>query len=109
MPRHDACVRICVLLLLAARLPAQLPLRSTMPDSVRQYVSTAMAAFRAHSVHQAEVDWRSLEDSVVARAANAQIPAGTWAALTWALRGVDVHSVLMPPEQMYCINALNRC
>lgn len=100
LPRHHACVRVCALLLLAARLPAQLPPRSTMPDSVRQYVSTAMAAFRAHSVHQAEVDWRSLEDSVVARAANAQIPASTWAALTWALRSVDAHSYLMPPEQM---------
>lgn len=71
-----------------------------MPDSVRQYVSKAMVAFRSHSVHQAEVDWRALEDSVLARAANAQNPAGTWAALTWALRTVDAHSLLMPPEWM---------
>jgi carboxyl-terminal processing protease len=98
--RHGACVRLCAFLLLAARLPAQSPARSTMPDSVRHYVSTAMAAFRAHSVHQADVDWRSLEDSVVARAAGAQIPASTWAALTWALRRVDAHSFLMPSEQM---------
>jgi hypothetical protein len=48
-----------------------------MPDSVRDYVSVAMTAFRTHSVHQAEVDWRALEDSVVARAADAQTPAGT--------------------------------
>ena len=100
LPRRDVCVRICALLLLAPRLPAQLPPRSTMPDSVRRYVSTAMAAFRTHSVHQAEVDWRSLEDSVVTRAANAQVPASTWDALTWALRGVDAHSFLMPPERM---------
>ena len=98
LPRHKVCVRICALLLLATRLPAQPPLRATMPDSVRQYVGTAMAAFRTHSVHQAEVDWRSLEDSVVARAVNAQTPAGTWAALAWALRSVDVHSFLLPPE-----------
>ncbi len=71
-----------------------------MPDSVRDYVSAAMTAFRSHSVHQAEVDWRSLEDSVVARAADAQTPAATWAALTWALRRVDIHSFLMPPERM---------
>jgi hypothetical protein len=71
-----------------------------MPDSVRQYVRTAMMAFRAHSVHKTEVDWRSLEDSVVARAGNAQTPSGTWAALTWALRSVDAHSFLMPSEQM---------
>ena len=83
-------------LLVAVRLRAQ-PLRSPMPDTVREYVSTAMTAFRTHSVHQAEVDWRSLEDSVVARAGDAQTPAGTWAALTGALRSVDAHSFLIPP------------
>lgn len=98
--RQECSAGVSALLLLSARLPAQPPPRSTMPDTVRQYVSAAMAAFRTHSVHRTEVDWRSLEDSVVARAANAQTPAGTWAALTWALRRVDPHSFLMPPEQM---------
>lgn len=97
-------VVVSVLLLFSARLPAQ-PSRSTMPDSVRDYLSAAMVAFRTHSVHQADVDWRSLEDSVVARAANAQTPAGTWAALTWALRHVDAHSFLMPPERMMMASA----
>ena len=98
MPWRYVCgAGVNALLLLSARLPAQ---QSTMPDSVRQYVSVAMAAFQTNSVHRTEVDWRSLEDSVVARAGNAQTPAGTWAALGWALRSVDPHSFLMPPEQM---------
>lgn len=98
--RRACGVGASALFLLSARLPAQPPPRSTMPDTVRQYVSAAMTAFRTHSVHRTEVDWLSLEDSVVGRAANAQAPAGTWAALTWALRRVDPHSFLMPPEQM---------
>ncbi len=84
------------LLLAATRLPAQAS-RSTMPDSVRGYIRDAMAAFRAHSVHRAEVNWRTLEDSVVAQSAGAQTPSGTWRALTSALRNVDGHSFLLPP------------
>lgn len=90
------------LLLAAVRLPAQ-PTSAAMPDSVRQYVRDAMAAFRAHSVHRAEVDWPALEDSVVAQSAGAQTPSGTWRALTWALRRVDPHSFLMPPPDKMAV------
>jgi carboxyl-terminal processing protease len=100
--RAASILRACgitttALLLVSARLPAQTP-QPAMPDSVRDYVSTAMAAFRSHSVHRGEVDWTALEDSVLARAASAQTPSETWRALTWALRRVDRHSFLMPPE-----------
>ncbi len=84
------------LLLAATRLPAQAP-RPAMPDSVRGYIRDAMAAFRAHSVHRTEVDWPTLEDSVIAQSAGAQRPSDTWRALTWALRNVDRHSFLLPP------------
>ncbi len=87
------------LFLLSASVPAQTPLRP-MPDSVRDYVNAAMASFRANSVHRSEVDWSALGDSVVARAAGAQTPSATWVALTWALRRVDPHSVLLPPQRM---------
>lgn len=82
------------LCLTAVRLPAQ-STPSTMPDSVRGYVRDVMTAFQAHSVHRAEVNWPALEDSVIARSANAQTPSDTWLALTWALRHVDQHSFLM--------------
>jgi len=97
--RRSCSIIAAALLLVSGRLPAQTT-RPALPDSVRGYVSAAMAAFRAHSVHRSEVDWPSLEDSVVARAAGAQTPAGTWTALTWALRRVDPHSFLLPPEGM---------
>jgi carboxyl-terminal processing protease len=87
---------VTALLLVTTRLPAQVP-RPTMPDSVRGYIRDAMAAFRAHSIHRAEVDWPTLEDSVVAQSAGAQSPSDTWRALTWALRSVDRHSYLLPP------------
>jgi hypothetical protein len=88
---------IAALVFLAAtRLPAQSPQRA-MPDSVRGYIRDAMAAFRAHSVHRTTVDWRTLEDSVVAQSDGAQTPSDTWSALTVALRSVDPHSFLMPP------------
>lgn len=97
---RGACGAIAAaLLVVAARLPAQTP-RPAMPDSVREYVSAAMAAFRAHSVHRSAVDWSSLEDSVIARAGGARTPTGTWLALTWALRRIDPHSFLLPPEGM---------
>jgi hypothetical protein len=97
-------LRVCgivaaALLLVSAPLSAQTP-KPVVPDSVRDYVSTAMGAFRSHSVHRSEVDWTALEDSVLARAGKAQTPAETWLALTWALRRVDRHSFLMPPERM---------
>lgn len=82
--------------LVSAPLVAQSP-TPAMPDSVRSYVREAMAVFRANSVHQSEVNWRALEDSVVSRSAGAQASDGTWMALTWALRRVDPHSFLMPP------------
>jgi carboxyl-terminal processing protease len=85
-----------ILLLAATRLPAQSP-RPAMPDSVRTYISEAMAAFRSRSVHRADVDWPALEDSVIARSAAARTPTETWRALTWALRSVDRHSFLLPP------------
>lgn len=89
--------RVCATLLFAAaRLPAQSP-RPAMPDSVRGYIRDAMAAFRAHSVHRTEVEWRALEDSVVAQSVGAQTPLDTWRAFTWALRSVDRHSFLLPP------------
>ena len=88
-----------VLILSSARLSGQQP-KSPMPDSVRDYVRVAMAAFRERSMHRAEVDWPSLEDSVVARADSAQTPRGTWRALTWALRRVDAHSYLLPPQRV---------
>jgi carboxyl-terminal processing protease len=93
------CGAALALFVVCARLPAQTPKR-VMPDSVRDYVTAAMAAFRTNSVHRGEVNWASLEDSVFARAAGAQVPAQTWRALTWALRRVDPHSFLMPPEAM---------
>ncbi|MDQ6737425.1 MAG: S41 family peptidase [Gemmatimonadota bacterium] len=83
------------MLFTAARLSAQAA--PAMPDSVRRYVHDAMAAFRSHSVHQSEIDWPSLEDSVLVRSTNARTPADTWQALTWALRSVDRHSYLLPP------------
>lgn len=97
--RRSCSIVAAVLLLVAARLPAQTP-RPAMPDSVRDYVSVAMAVFRENSVHRSEVDWTSLEDSVFARAAGAQTPTDTWLALTWALRRVDPHSFLRPSEKM---------
>lgn len=105
-PRGKTCTQecrwVCVVVLGAfmvqsTRLSAQQPAHSTMPDSVRQYVSAAMTALRIHSVHQATVDWHALEDSVVAHSAGAQTPAGTWLPLTSALRSVDPHSFLIPP------------
>jgi hypothetical protein len=95
--------RVCgiaaaALLLVFSPLPAQMP-QSAMPDSVRDYVSTAMAAFRSHSVHRSQVDWAALEDSVLTRAVNARTPAETWPVLTWALRRVDRHSFLMSARQ----------
>lgn len=85
-----------MLSLVSAPLVAQ-SATATMPDSIRGYVRDAMTLFRTNSVHQAEVDWRALEDSVITRSAGAQTPDDTWAALTWALRRVDQHSFLMPP------------
>lgn len=90
--RHAAWSVASVLLLCSTPLAAQ-----QMPDSVRQYVSDAIAIFRASSVHRDEVNWSALEDSVIARAGAAQTPAATWRALTLAFRGVDRHSFLMPP------------
>jgi carboxyl-terminal processing protease len=98
--RHRCCACVSAFLLLTTRLAAQSTTPPPMPDSVRDYISAAMTTFRTHSVHRADVDWQSLEDSVVARSGNAQTPAGTWRALTSALRGVDVHSFLMPPAAM---------
>lgn len=72
---------------------------TAMPDSVRGYVRDAMAKFRARSIHRDRVDWAALEHSVLARAAGARTPAGTWQALNWALRSVDRHSFLMPPQK----------
>ncbi|HEX7123920.1 MAG TPA: S41 family peptidase [Gemmatimonadaceae bacterium] len=85
-----------LLLLWPACLTAQVT-RPAMPDSVREYVRTAMELFRQRSVHRDSVDWTALEDSVLARAANAQVPADTWLALSWAFRSVDRHSFLQPP------------
>ena len=68
-----------------------------MPDSVREYIGDAIAAFRSHSVHRTEVDWPALEDSVVVQSRAAQVPSDTWRALMWALRRVDRHSFLRPP------------
>jgi carboxyl-terminal processing protease len=90
-------IAAAALLLVFAPLSAQTP-QPVMPDSVRDYVRAAMAAFRSHSVHRSEVDWTALEDSVFFRAASAQTPADTWLSLTWALRRVDRHSLLMPPD-----------
>lgn len=72
---------------------------TAMPDSVRGYVSDAMAKFRARSIHRDRVDWAALEASVLVRAENATTPAGTWQALNWALRTVDPHSFLMAPQK----------
>ena len=91
---------VVALLLAGTRLPAQAP-RPTMPDSVRGYIRDAMAAFRVNSVHRAETDWPTLEDSVIARSAGAQSPSDTWRALSWALWSVDRHSHLLPsPTKM---------
>jgi carboxyl-terminal processing protease len=90
---------VAALLLAATRLPAQGP-RPTMPDSVRGYIRDAMVAFRAHSIHRAEVDWPTLEDSVVAQSAGARSPSDTWRALARALRSVDRHSFLLPPPAL---------
>jgi carboxyl-terminal processing protease len=101
--RMVSCADMCgivasALLLVSMRLPAQT--RPAMPDSVREYVRAAMEQFRTHSVHRSAVDWTSLEESVLSRAADAQRPADTWMALTRALRSVDRHSFLLPPEGM---------
>lgn len=93
---RSTCRAIAALFFTVACLSAQ-PTPRALPDSVRGYVHDAMTAFRAHSVHQAEVDWRALEDSVLARSAGARTPADTWQVLTWALRSVDRHSFLLPP------------
>jgi C-terminal processing protease CtpA/Prc len=58
-----------------------------------------MVTFHSHSVHQAEVDWTALADSVFARSAGATKPSDTYKALTWALKRVDRHSFLMPPPE----------
>lgn len=94
------CIGLGAVLLTATPLGAQSP-PATMPDSVREYIREAMAAFRAHSVHRTVVDWPALEDSVVVRSAAAQMPSDTWRALIWALRKVDRHSFLRPtPDRM---------
>jgi hypothetical protein len=90
------CSAAIAALCLAPPLIAQTP-ASSMPDSVRAYIHDAMTIFREHSVHRSEVDWDALEASVFARSANAQTTEGTWAALTRALRSVDLHSFLQPP------------
>jgi len=64
---------------------------------VRSYIRDAMKVFRSQSVHRAEVDWAALEDSVLARSADAAKPSDTYKAITWALKRVDRHSFLMPP------------
>jgi carboxyl-terminal processing protease len=98
--RTIGVVALAMICVGSAPLLAQSP-PAAMPDSVRGYVHDAMAAFRAHSVHQAEVNWEALEDSVLSRSTGARTPEGTWAALTWALRRVDPHSLLMlSPEKM---------
>lgn len=110
VPILGLCAGAC--LWTAGALPAQRPPTPTtsptpqvegpdgtaMPDSVRTYVREAMTIFRARSVHRDTVDWAALEDSVLRRAESARTPAGTWQALTWALRRVDSHSFLMPPQ-----------
>ena len=55
--RHGCVASVVALLAQSARLPAQSP----MPDSVRQYVSAAMTAFRTHSVHRVEVNVQQRE------------------------------------------------
>jgi hypothetical protein len=90
------CGAAIAALCLAPPLFAQTPAAS-MPDSVRAYIHDAMTILRTHSVHKDRTDWDALEESVVARSANAQTTDGTWVAITQALRRVDQHSFLMPP------------
>lgn len=102
-----ACIglRVLVTVIAATQVVLHAPLeaqtvRAEMPDSVRDYLNTAIAIFRERSVHRHVVDWQAFENSVMARAGNAQTPADTWLALTWAMRGVDSHSFLRPPDGM---------
>ncbi|MEI2718639.1 MAG: S41 family peptidase [Gemmatimonadales bacterium] len=89
----------CVLSLLAAApLGAQSSVAPRpMPDSVRNYITTAVTRYRDLSVHRATTNWDSLLGSVLQVTASAQTPSETWAALSAAFHGVDRHSFLMPP------------
>lgn len=88
--------RVVPLLFLLCATPSHAQPRP-MPDSVRSYVASALATFRAQSVHRATVNWDSVEAVVFQQTRSAQTSAETWGTLSAAFRAIDRHSFLMPP------------
>lgn len=75
--------------------------RSPAPaEPARVYLDSALVIMRANVLGGDTVDWVAFRAELFRRAAGAEIPVDTYAAIRWALRALNPHSFLQISEEL---------
>ncbi|QYN17119.1 S41 family peptidase [Amycolatopsis sp. DSM 110486] len=70
------------------------------PDPVRDYLLTALALLRAHSIDRDSVDWPAAEADALRRTTGVTAPAGTYSAIRNVIAELgNPHTILLGPTQ----------
>ena len=96
--RHRLTVVPLVMLVIACSGTVAEPDPNGLSADARGYLTAALDLMERNSINRFRIDWRQFRATTLARAANAQTPAETHAALQAAVRDLgDNHSAFLTP------------
>ena len=105
MPKQTRIARIvrtilaCLLWVASCSLAtAQTASPPPLSDAARNYVESVISLAQANSINRTKIDWPTMRQEVLSRAAGAQVPADTHAAVKWFVTALgDRHSAFLDP------------
>lgn len=76
--------------------------RAQLPDTVKQYIDSALYIMQEKSLYAKTVNWKKVKDSTLQLAKNAQTPAAAFPALVYAFSQLkDEHGMLAGTDSFY--------
>jgi C-terminal processing protease CtpA/Prc len=85
---------------------AQTASSPALSDTARNYVESVITLAQTNSINRATIDWPMVRREVLSRAAGAQVPADTHAAVQWLVTALgDRHSAFLDPAALKSLPA----
>lgn len=96
----------CVLWLAGSSLATAQTAPSALSDTARTYLESVISLAQANSINRNQIDWSTMRREALSRAAGAQVPADTHAAVQWMVTALgDRHSAFLDPAALKSLPA----